>query len=62
MKIKIEIPTETQSVMSGPLPVPSKAQRNPLTTPAIGFNEYKICHCSEITEAEYATGVANSQN
>lgn len=33
------MPTETQSVMSGPLPVPSNAQRNPFTTPAIGLRE-----------------------
>src|SRR5688572_26800777 len=62
MKINIEIPVETQSVISGPLPTPSKAQRNPLTTPAIGFRKYRTCHFSEMTVAEYATGVANSQN
>ncbi len=32
--------------------MPSNAQRNPLTTPAIGFSEYRICHFSEMTEEE----------
>ena len=54
--------TEIHKVISGPLPEPSNAQRNPFTTPVIGLRDKRICKSFGRVENEYATGVANNQN
>src|SRR5215472_19162782 len=53
--------TEIHSIAPG-LAFPSSAQRNPSTTPAIGFKPYQVRHLAGTRLVEYATGVANIQN
>src|SRR5439155_11195517 len=52
--------TDVASIGPGPFPVPRSAQRNPSTTPAIGFNPYSTRHDSGTRLLGYAIGVANS--
>src|SRR4030095_3640366 len=58
----MDINPETSTIGPGAVSVPSNAQRNPSTTPTIGFRPYKVCQGSENRLLGYATGVAKSQN
>ena len=48
---------DTATIGPGEVEVPSNAHLKPSTTPTIGFNAYKVRHCSGTSLAGYTIGV-----
>ena len=56
------IKEDTAMIGPGIVSVPNIPQRNPSTTPTIGFSQYALLHSFGTRLLDYATGVMNIQN